>query len=88
MNDREKLLSAINEFNASQQAQRDVEKQVGVARTVAKEKEQHLCKTLHAVLGTRCEDGAVLAGKKYAAKILSPGHYELVVSYFTCEVLG
>lgn len=88
MNEREKIIQAIEEFHAAQQALRDAEKQVGVLRLRIQDREHHLCKTLHAVLGTRCEEGALLHGKRYVAKLTTPGHYQLEITHMGVEVLG
>lgn len=88
MNEREKIIQAIEGMNAAEVDLREAEVAVIKLRKQLEEAKTQLCKTLHAVQGDRCEQGVLFKGKRYSAKHMLNGRMELETAHVECEVLG
>ncbi|MHB8953535.1 MAG: hypothetical protein ACYC4U_11245 [Pirellulaceae bacterium] len=67
MNAKEKVVAAINYYEASCVEVGNKAQQLNIAQQQLKDAEAELVRTLHAVYGDRSEHGVVLRGKRYAA---------------------
>lgn len=89
MNQREKVVNAINYYEQRIAERQKQEVVLEAARTAETEATAELVRVLHVVYGVRAAKGVILRGKRYAAV---PGHgsdpHVLEVAEAEFEVLG
>jgi hypothetical protein len=84
MNEREKIIAAIERLETEEYAVRTLECSLKQCRKQLRNAEADLCKVLHAVQGDKCREGVLFKGKRY--QVAQSGY--LVTSHIECEVLG